>query len=137
MRERDGSGGLARKIALTGPQGVRVRFEHFARHGAEDRLGAVLVFLLAGLVEVTERKVRDGGTVAGWDWVLTREGLSAPADDHPIPLEEIGAVTVRQRKVAVWRPEERYPFFVVPDDTANALLLMALLSRRLAERWER
>lgn len=139
MKERDvggRSGGLMRWVALTGPDGVRVRFEHFAPHGAEDRLGSVLVFLLACLVEITERKVRDGGIVSGWDWVLSREGLSAPADDHPIPLDEIGAVTVRQHKVGLWRPTERYPFFVVPDDSANALLLMALLSRRLAERQE-
>lgn len=81
--------------------------------------------------------MQEGGTVAGWDWMLSREGLSAPADDHPIPLDEIGAVTVRQQKVAIWRPEERYPFFVVPDDSPNALLLMALLSRQLAERGER
>lgn len=137
MKEKDvggRSGGLMRWIALTGPQGTRMRFECFARHGAEDRLGSVLVYLLARLVEVTERKVREGATVAGWDWVLSREGLSAPADDHPIPLDEIGAVTVRQHKVGLWRPTERYPFFVVPDDSANALLLMALLSRRLAER---
>lgn len=139
MKERDvggKAGGLMRRITLTGPQGVRVRFACFARHGAEDRLGSILVYLLARLVEVTERKVQEGGTVAGWNWVLSREGLSAPADDHPIPLDEIGAVTVRQHKVAIWRPEERYPFFVVPDDSANALLLMALLSRRLAERGE-
>jgi hypothetical protein len=139
MKERDvggRSGGLMRWIALTGPQGERVRFEHFARHGAEDRLGSVLVYLLARLVEVTERRVQGGTTVAGWDWVLSREGLSAPADDHPVPLDEIGAVTVRQHKVGLWRPTERYPFFVVPDDSANALLLMALLGRRLAERGE-
>ena len=141
MKERDiggrgRSGGLMRWIALTDPQGTRVRCEHFAPHGAEDRLGSALVFLLAGLVEVTERKVRQGGIVSGWDWVLSREGLSAPADDHPMPLEEIGAVTVRNHKVGLWRPTERYPFFVVPDDSANALLLMALLSRRLAERGE-
>ena len=140
MRERDvggRSGGLMRTIALTGPQGTRIRFAGFARFGAEDRLGCVLVFLLARLVEVTERKVqKEGATVAGRDWALSREGLSAPADDHPIPLDEIGAVTVRQHKVGLWRPTERYPFFVVPDDSANALLLMALLSRRLAERGE-
>jgi hypothetical protein len=137
MKERDvggKSGGLMRRIALTGPQGTRIRFEHFARHGAEDRLGSALVFLLARLVELSEQKVQAGGIVSGWDWVLSREGLSAPADDHPIPLDEVGAVTVRQHKVGVWRPAERYPFFVVPDDSANALLLMALLSRRLAER---
>ncbi|MES1243304.1 MAG: hypothetical protein ABUT39_16955 [Acidobacteriota bacterium] len=136
MKERDGSGGLVRRIALAGPQDARVRFEHFVRHGAEDRLGCALVFLLARLVEVAERRVREGATVAGWDWVLSREGLCAPADDHPIPLDEIGAVTVRQHKVGLWRPAERYPFFVVSDDSANALLLMALLSRRLAERGE-
>jgi hypothetical protein len=139
MKERDlggRSGGLMRWIALTGPQGERVRFECFAPHGAEDRLGSVLVYLLARLVEIIERKVREGSTVVGWDWVLSREGLSAPADDHPIPLDEIGAVTVRQHKVGLWRPTERYPFFVVPDNSANALLLMALLSRRLAEREE-
>jgi hypothetical protein len=139
MKERDvggKSGGVMRTIALTGPQGARIRFACFARFGAEDRLGCVLVFLLARLVEVTERKVREGATVAGRDWALSREGLSTPVDDHPIPLDEIGAVTVRQHKVAVWRPTERYPFFVVPDDSANALLLMALLSRRLAERGE-
>lgn len=139
MKERDvggRSGGLMRWIALTGPDGARVRCEHFAPHGAEDRLGFALVFLLAQLVEVTERKVQKGGIVSGWDWVLSREGLSAPADDHPMPLDEIGAVTVRNHKVGLWRPTERYPFFVVPDDSANALLLMALLSRRLAERGE-
>jgi hypothetical protein len=137
MKEREvggKSGGLARRIALAGPQDARVRFACFARYGAEDRLGSVLIDLLARLVEVTERRVQEGATVAGWDWVLTREGLSAPADEHPIPLDEIGAVTVRQHKVGLWRPAERYPFFVVPDDSANALLLMALLSRRLAER---
>jgi hypothetical protein len=136
IKERDVGGkpgGLMRRIALTGPQGLRVRFACFAGHGAEDRLGFLLVYLLARLVEVTERKVREGGTVAGWDWVLSREGLSAPADDPPVPLDEIGAVTARQHKVAVWRPGERYPFLVVPDDTANALLLLALLSRRLTE----
>ncbi len=137
LKERDTPGGVTRKIALTGPRGARVRFAGFSRHGAVDHLGAVLVPLLARLVEITERKVEDGATVAGWDWVLSREGLSAPAHDPPIPLDEIGAVTARQHKVAIWRPEERYPFFVVPDDTANALLLTALLSRRLAERGER
>lgn len=137
IRERDAPGGLTRKIALTGPQGARVRFECFTRHGAVDRLGAVLVPLIARLVEITERRVNEGATVSGWDWVLSRAGLSAPAHDPPIPLDEIGAVTVRQHKVGIWRPEERYPFFVVPDDTANALLLTALLSRRLAEREER
>lgn len=136
LKERDTPGGLARKIALTGPQGARVSFEGFARHGAKDRLGAILVPLLARLVEITERKAGEGATVSGWDWTLSREGLSAPAHDPPIPLDEIGTVTVRQHKVAIWRPEERYPFFVVPDDSANALLLTALLSRRFAERGE-
>ena len=47
-----------------------------------------------------------------------------------------GQASICNHKVGLWRPTERYPFFVVPDDSANALLLMALLSRRLAERGE-
>jgi hypothetical protein len=130
LTERESSGGLLRRVALSGEAG-RVRFEHFARYGAEDRLGAILVHALARLVETTERKVQSGKTVSGWDWVLGPTGLCAPADDHPIPLAEIGAVTVRQRKVGIWRPGERYPFFVVPSDTENAVLLVAFLSHRL------
>jgi hypothetical protein len=133
LTERETPGGLLRRIALTGDAG-RVRFEHFARHDAEDRLGAVLVHALSRLVEAAERKLQSGKTISGWDWVLGPDGLHAPADDPPIPLAEIGTVTVRQRKVGIWRPGERFPFFVVPDDTENAVLLVALLSRRLAER---
>jgi hypothetical protein len=126
--ERDVNGGLMRRIALTNGHG-RVRFEHFVPRGEPDRLGGVLVHLLSRLVEVTERKLQAGGTVTGWDWVLGPEGLSAPAHDHPVPLAEIGAVTVRQNRVAVWRPHERYPFFVVSADSPNAMVLVALLSR--------
>ena len=128
LRERDEAGGLMRRVAMTNGQG-RVRFEHFVPRGQPDRLGSVLVHLLSRLVEVTERKLRAGGTVTGWDWVLGPEGLSAPAHDHPIPLAEIGGVTVRQNKVAIWRPRERYPFFVFPADSPNAMVLVALLSR--------
>jgi hypothetical protein len=128
LRERDVNGGLMRRVALSNGQG-RVRFEHFVRRGEPDRLGSVLVHLLSRLVEVTERKLRAGGTVTGWDWVLGPEGLSAPAHDHPVPLGEIGAVTVRQNRVSVWRPQERYPFFVVSADSPNAMVLVALLSR--------
>jgi hypothetical protein len=129
LRERDVNGGLMRRVALTNGQG-RVRFEHFVPKGEPDRLGGVLVHLLSRLVEVTERKLQAGGTVTGWDWVLGPEGLSAPAHDHPVPLAEIGAVTVRQNRVAVWRPQERYPFFVVSADSPNAMVLVAVLSRR-------
>lgn len=128
LRERDEAGGLMRRVALTNGQG-RVRFEHFVPKGQPDRLGGVLVHLLSRLVEVTERKLRAGGTVTGWDWVLGPDGLSAPAHDHPIPLKEIGGVTVRQNKVALWRPQERYPFFVLPADSPNAMVLVALLSQ--------
>jgi hypothetical protein len=133
LRERDLPGGLLRRITLIGSQGS-VRFEHFARRGEEDRLGAVLVHLLARLVEVTERKLQTGGTLSGWDWILGSDGLAAPAQEHPIPLAEIGAVTVRQHRVAIWKPRDRFPFFVVPADSPNSLLLVALLSRRLEER---
>ena len=123
LRERDVPGGLARRIALIDGHGT-VRFEHFARRGEEDRLGGFLVHLLARLVEIAEKK-----TLSGRDWVLGPDGLSAPAHDHPVPLAEIGAVTVRQNRVAVWRPHERFPFFVVPADSPNAVVLVALLSR--------
>lgn len=129
LRERDVNGGLVRRVALTNGQG-RVRFEHFVPKGAPDRLGSVLVHLLSRLVEVTERRLQGGGTVAGRDWVLGPEGLAAPAHDHAVPLAEIGAVTVRQNRVAVWRHRERFPFFVVAADSPNALVLVALLSRR-------
>lgn len=128
LRERDVNGGLMRRVALTNGQG-RMRFEHFVPKGEPDRLGGVLVHLLSRLVEVTERKLQAGGTVAGRDWVLGPDGLSAPAHDHPVPLAEIGAVTVRQNRVALWRPHERFPFFVVSADSPNAMVLVALLSR--------
>ena len=128
LRERDVNGGLMRRVALTNGQG-RVRFEQFVQKGESDRLGGVLLHLLSRLVEVTERKLQAGGTVTGWDWVLGPDGLSAPAHDHPLPLAEIGAVTVRQNRVSIWRPHERYPFFVVSADSPNAMLLVALLSR--------
>lgn len=129
LRERDAHGGLLRRVALTNAQG-RARFEHFVAKGEPDRLGSVLVHLLSRLVEVAERKLQAGGTVTGWDWVLGPDGLAAPAHDHPVPLAEIGSVTVRQNRVAIWRPEERYPFFVFPADSPNALVLVAVLSRR-------
>lgn len=129
LSERDVRGGLVRRVALTNDQG-RVRFEHFVPKGEPDRLGGVLVHLLSRLVEVTERRLLAGGTVAGRDWVLSPEGLAAPAHDHPVPLAEIGAVTVRQNRVAVWRHGERFPFFVVAADSPNAMVLVALLSRR-------
>jgi len=131
LRERDvfgRKGGLMRRVALTNDQG-RVRFEHFVPRGEPDRLGGVLVHLLSRLVEVTEHKLQAGGTITGWDWVLGPDGLSAPAHDHPVPLAEIGAVTVRQNRVSVWRPHERYPFFVVSADSPNAMVLVAVLSR--------
>ena len=128
LLERDVAGGLMRKVALANEQG-RVRFEHFVPKGQPDRLGSVLIHLLSRLVEVTERKLRAGETVTGRDWVLGPDGLSAPAHDHPIPLAEIGGVTVRQNKVALWRPQERYPFFVLPADSQNALVLVTLLSQ--------
>jgi len=130
LRERDVNGGLMRRVALTNGQG-RVRFEHFVARGERDLLGSVLVHLLSRLVEVTEQKLRAGGTVTGWDWVLGPDGLSAPAHDHPVPLAEIGAVTVRQNRVSIWRPRERYPFFVVSADSPNAMVLVALLSQNL------
>jgi len=136
LRERDVSGGLTRRITLEDGEG-KVRFEHFAGRKEEDRLGGFLVHLLSRLVEVTERKLQAGKTLFGRDWTLGPEGLAAPADDHPVPLAEIGAVTVRQNRVAVWRPQERFPFFVFPADSPNAVLLVALLSRRLEERGER
>lgn len=129
LRERDVKGGLMRRVALTNGQG-RMRFEHFVAKGEPDRLGGVLVHLLSRLVEITERKLQAGGTVTGWDWVLGPDGLSAPAHDHPIPLAEISAVTVRQNRVSIWRPQERYPFFVFPADSPNALVLVSVLSRR-------
>lgn len=128
LRERDVNGGLTRRVALTNEQG-RVRFEHYVAKGEPDRLGGVLVHLLSRLVEVTERRLQAGGTVTGWNWVLGPDGLSAPAHDHPVPLAEIGSVTVRQNRVSVWRPHERYPFFVVSADSPNAMVLVALLSR--------
>ena len=128
LRERDVAGGLMRKVALANGQG-RVKFEHFVPKGQPDRLGAVLVHLLSRLVEVTERRLRAGETIVGKDWVLGPDGLSAPAHDHPIPRAEIGGVTVRQNKVALWRPQERYPFFVLPADSPNALVLVTLLSQ--------
>lgn len=123
LRERDVPGGLVRRIALTDGNG-RVRFEQFAGRKEEDRLGGFLVHLLAHLIEIAEKK-----TISGRDWVLGPDGLSAPAHEHPVPLAEISAVTVRQHRVAVWRPHERFPFFVVPDDSPNAVVLVALLSR--------
>jgi len=129
LREREVNGGLMRRVALTNDHG-RVRFEHFVPRGEPDRLGGVLVHLLSRLVEVTEHKLQAGGTITGWDWVLGPEGLSAPAHDHPVPLAEIGAVTVRQNRISIWRPHERYPFFVVSADSPNAMVLVAVLSQR-------
>jgi hypothetical protein len=135
LRERDAPGGFLRRLSLAGGE-EKIRVEHFVRRGEEDRLGAVLVPLLARLVEITEQKLQGGHTLSGWDWTLSPEGLAAPAHDHPIPLAEIGAVTVRQHRISIWRPHERFPFFVLPDDSPNALVLMAFLSRRLEEERE-
>jgi hypothetical protein len=143
LREREVSGGLGvrgsrgmlRRVTLVDEQG-RLQFEHFSRRDVEDRLGFILVYLMAFAVEHTERKLQAGGILAGQDWSLGPQGLRV-LDEHPIPIAEIGAVTVRKQRIAVWKPGDRFPFFVLPDDSPNALVLVGLLSRRLEERGER
>ena len=133
--EREMSRGMLRRVTLVDEQG-RLEFEHFSRGGVEDRLGFVLVHLMAFAVEHAERKLQAGGLLAGQDWSLGPKGLRV-LDEHPVPIAEIGAVTVRRQRVAVWKPGDRYPFFVFPDDSPNALVLVGVLSRRLEERGER
>lgn len=136
LREREvASRGMLRRVTFVDEQG-RLEFEHFSRGGVEDRLGFVLVHLMAFAVEHAERKLQAGGLLAGQDWSLGPKGLRV-LDEHPVPIAEIGAVTVRRQRVAVWKPGDRYPFFVLPDDSPNALVLVGVLSRRLEERGER
>lgn len=135
LREREMSRGMLRRVTLVDEQG-RLEFEHFSRGGIEDRLGFVLVHLMAFAVEHAERKLEAGGLLAGQDWSLGPKGLRV-LDEHPVPIAEIGAVTVRRQRVAVWKPGDRYPFFVFPDDSPNALVLVGVLSRSLEERGER
>lgn len=142
LREREMAGpgawgpkGMLRRVTLVDEQG-KLRFEHFSRQGVEDRLGFILVHLMAFAVEHAERKLQAGGILSGHDWGLGPKGLRV-LDEHPVPLAEIGAVTVRRQRVAVWKPGDRYPFGVFPDDSPNALVLVGVLSRRLEERGER
>lgn len=140
LREREVAGGIGargtlRRVTLVDDHG-RLQFEHFSRRGVEDRLGSILVHLMAFAVEHAERKIRAGGILAGKDWGLGPKGLRV-LDEHPVPLAEIGAVTLRKQRVAVWKPGDRYPFCVFPDDSPNALVLVGVLSRRLEERDER
>lgn len=143
LREREmsggfgawGAGGMLRRVTFEDEQG-RLQFEHFSRRGVEDRLGFILVHLMAFAVEHAERKLRTGGILGGKDWDLGPRGLRV-MDEHPVPIAEIGAVTVRKQRVAVWKPGDRFPFFVFPDDSPNALVLVGVLSRRLEERGER
>lgn len=130
-----GSRGMLRRVTFVDEQG-RLEFEHFSRGGVEDRLGFVLVHLMAFTVEHAERKLQAGGLLAGQDWSLGPKGLRV-LDEPPVPIAEIGAVTVRRQRVAVWKPGDRFPFFVLPDDSPNALVLVGVLSRRLEERGER
>lgn len=137
LREREISGGfgargMLRRVTLEDAEG-KIQFEHFSRQGVEDRLGFILVHLMAFAVEHAERSLRSGGTLAGQDWSLGPQGLRVP-DEHPVPIAEIGAVTVRKQRGAVWKPGDRFPFFVFPDDSPNALVLVGVLSRRLEER---
>ncbi len=135
LREREMASGMLRRLTLVDEQGS-LQFEHFSRGGVEDRLGFILVHLMAFTVEHTERKLQAGGILAGQHWDLGPKGLRV-LDEHPVPIAEIGAVTVRRQRAAVWKPGDRFPFFVLPDDSPNALVLVGVLSRRLEERGER
>lgn len=135
LRERElASRGMLRRVTFVDEQGS-LEFEHSSRRGVEDRLGFIFVYLMAFAVEHAERKLQAGGILAGQDWGLGPRGLHV-LDEHPVPIAEIGAVTVRKQRVAVWKPGDRFPFFVLPDDSPNALILVGVLSRRLEERNE-
>jgi hypothetical protein len=98
-----------------------------------DPLGLLLDRLLTRLIARAEAAVAGGDALRGDGWELTAAGLTAVAGRREVrvPADEVAAAEVVDRHVCVWPRGEPHPAVRVPVGSANALVLLGVLDRRL------
>ncbi len=123
--------GLRRRLGL---RSERARFTllHVASLGEPDVLGGWLDGLLDGLADAAERGLSGGRALAGKGWTLTPTGVRIGSRETP--FAELGAVSIAQRRLALFRDGDELPFFEVGTGSPNARVLARVLGRRIGER---
>lgn len=102
----------------------------------EDPLIDLFERLLGRLAKRAEKELARDGELAGDGWALTRDGLEFPAaaDTELLRFEQMTAAEVVDEQVCVWAAGEPRPTFKVSLDSPNALVLLEVLVKRLADR---
>ncbi len=82
-----------------------------------------------------EQELQTEGVLVGTNWSLTRDDVSyqpdgkAKADEESVPIRDIAAAEIVDRKVCVWAEGEDLPFLKVPLGTPNATALFVLVNK--------
>lgn len=109
---------------------ARATFHLRTPEGHADQAGEFLGQLRAGLAAAAGQRLREGETLAGQGWRLTGAAFHAGSQD--VPFDQVaGAGLAGGGRVALWRMGEEKPFFTVPSQTANAMVLHDILAARL------
>ncbi len=129
--------GRRRRLRLRS-QSARLKLDSALSYDQPDELGAWLRALLEALGDAAARRLDGGRTLEGQGWKLSAMGLQT-GRERALPISGLAAVgTIHasesrlREKIAVWRAGEAEPFFSVGAETANALILEDVLSRRIA-----
>jgi hypothetical protein len=141
IRERESvekgsfAGTVVRRITLRADgetAGETLRFGHRAVDGQPDPVTPALRTFLLRLADAVEKRLDEGGALAGAGWALTSRHFRPKRRALPVPLSEIHRIALLQGSVRLWRRGRERPFAAVPARSRNAHLLLELVTRRIA-----
>ncbi|NMO19028.1 hypothetical protein HPC49_27440 [Pyxidicoccus fallax] len=119
---------LHRLLVLKGPRD-EAALEHLAPVETDDVLRPGLERLVRAVTLCFEQRLTAGQSVRGEGWQLDAAALRCK--EGVLPRSDLSGVGVTSAGVQVWRRGQAEPFLTVPRASANALPLLALLTRAL------
>ncbi|MCU0242453.1 MAG: hypothetical protein MUF51_08520 [Vicinamibacteria bacterium] len=124
--------GYMRKVNLAAGR-TRLRFQHLSVAGRNDPVSDALMALVGRLGEEAEKRVAGGGSLQGSGWHLDAAGLHV-GNAAPLPAVSLTEAMAIQNHVAIWQGEDVEASLRVSDSSANALVLLNIVQRKIAER---
>jgi hypothetical protein len=122
-------------LILAEADGMRtIDLDYVVNKGA-DPLGDLFERLFKSLADRTWEHFEAGGNLPGSGWELNREGLSVQPRKGKstfIPHGELVAISNVDRHVSIWQKDNAYPAVKIPVGDLNALVLHAMLARKLS-----
>ena len=116
----------------------RVVITHSLKPGQNDPLQGFIERVINGLHAAAKSAYEQNLPVEGQGWTLVKGELLYPDKKitQVISVNEITAVDVVEDRICVWRRGQDLPVVRVPEETANAHLLILLLQNLIPEQAE-